>query len=264
MALQRDRPVTRLSSMSERNARRSVVAASVAAAATALAGCGGLQLPKPLVPPAPARVKERSPSFTVTVHNGGEVTSEAYLGRALVVVAAEPGYAGDVVGWLRLIEKRAGKPGEGYRLLAVVEGDAGDAREFAAPLRNECASLFAPQGQPPGKAPRAGIAYDLLGVPRMRAYGLSVEYRTRAEQIRRDEPRRADRMLEEARQIDERLSDRTKGTPGFRDAFGFVGEGPLVVVVGADGTLVAMIDGPPDGGRAEKLVPVLDGLSGRK
>ena len=247
--------------MSERNARRWVVAA---AAATILAGCGGLQLPKPLVPPVPARVKERSPSFTVMEHYGGELSSKDYLGCALVVVAAEPGYAADVVGWLRLVERRAGRPGGSYKLLAVVEGDAGNALKFAGPLENECASLFAPEGQPPGKAPRARIAYDLFGVRRMRAYRLSVEYKTRAEQIRRDEPRRADRMLKEARKIDERLSDRTKGKPGFRDAFGFVGEGPFVVVVGADGTLVALVDGPPDGGRAEKLAPLLDRLSARK
>lgn len=264
MALQGGRPVTRLTSMSEGNARRSALAAAVAAAATIVAGCGGLQLPKPLVPPEPARVKERSPSFTVTEHNGGELSSKDYLGCALVVVAAEPGYAGDVVGWLRLVERRAGEPGESYKLLAVVEGDAADALKFAGTLQTECASLFAPEGQPPDKAPRARTAYDLLGVSRMRKYRLSVEYRTRAEQIRKDEPRRADRMLEEARKIDEWLSDRTKGKPGFRDALGFVGEGPFVVVVGADGTLLVLVDGPPDGGRAEKLAPVLDGLSGRK
>ncbi len=262
--MQRGHPVIRLPSMSERNARRSVVAASVAAAATILAGCGGLRLPKPLIPPEPAAVKERSPAFTGTEHNGGELSSKDYLGCALVVVAAEPGYAGDVVGWVRLIERRAGEPGESYKLLAVVEGDAGDALKFAGLLETGRGSPFATENHPPGKAPPARIAYDLLGVPRMRAYRLSVEYRTRAEQIRRDEPRRADRMLEEARKIDERLSDRTKGKPGFRDALGFVGEGPFVVVVGADGTLLALVDGPPDGGRAGKLAPVLDGLSGGK
>jgi len=250
--------------MSGRNARRSALAASVAAAATIVAGCGGLQLPKPLIPPEPAAVKERSPAFTVTEHNGGELSSKDCLGCALVVVAAEPGYAADVVAWLRLVERRAGKPGDSYKLLAVVEGDAADALKFAGPLEAECASLFAPENPPSGEAPRARIAYDLFGVPRMRAYRLSVEYRTRSEQIRRDEPRRADRMVEEARKIDERLSDRSKGKPGFRDAFGFVGEGPFVVVVGADGTLLALVDGPPDGGRAGKLGPVLDGLSGGK
>ncbi|MHC4200632.1 MAG: hypothetical protein ACYSU0_11625 [Planctomycetota bacterium] len=250
--------------MSERNARRSALAASVAAAAAIVAGCGRLELPKPLVPPEFARVKERSPAFTVTEHNGGELSSKDCLGRALVVVAAEPGYAADVVGWLRLIERRAGEPGKRYVLLAVVEGDAADALKFAGVLEAECASLFAPEDRPPGNASRARIAYDLFGVPRMRAYRLSVEYRTRSEQIRRDEPRRADRMLDEAAKIDKRLSDRTKWKPGFRDAFGFVGEGPFVVVVGADGTLLALVDGPPDGGRAEKLAPVFDGLSGGK
>jgi hypothetical protein len=253
--------------MSEGNPRGSVaasIAASVAAAAMVMAGCGRLVLPKPLVPPEFARVNERSPSFAVVEHWGGEVSSEGCLGRALVVVAAEPDYTGGVVGWLRLVEKRAGRPGEGYGLLAVVEGDAGDAGEFARLLESECASLFAPEGQSPGTAPRARIAYDLLGVPRMRAFRRSVELKTRAEQVRRDEPRRADRMVKEAEKIDERLSDPSRGKPGFRDAFGFVGEGPFVVVVGADGTLLATIDGPPDGGRAEKLAPVLEALPAGK
>ena len=218
-------------------------------AAALVSGCGGLKIPRPVRAPAPARAKERSPSFTVTSLDGAEVSADDFAGRPLVVVAAEPGFIGDVLRWLRIIKGRAGEPGEAYRLLAVVEGGRGEALSLAVLLSE-------------ADEPGAGSLYvDLLGVPRMRAYCESAHLRQRADEVRKDEPGRAARMEKAADRIEAHLS---MGRPGFRDAFGFVGEGPLVVVVAADGTLLCMIDGPPDGGRKVKLAAALDEVFGKR
>lgn len=244
MALHRALGSPRLPGMRRASPRGTGLVAVAVVVGALAAGCGRFAFPRPLRAPAPAHLNQRSPSFTVTSAEGVEVSSSDFLGHALVVVAAEQGYVGDVARWLRFVEGRAGKRPEACKLLAIIGDDCRVALRLAPSLPEE-----------------VGLYVDLLGVSRMRAFCRSAELRARAGQIRKDEPGRADRMERAAKRIDAGLS---RGRSGFRDAFGFVGEGPLVVVVGSDGTLLAMIDGPPDGGRREKLAAALDEAASKK
>ncbi len=249
------------------------------AAALAVSGCGGLKLPSPLAPPDLARVNERSPGFTVTRTDAGgtylgEVSSRDFHGRALVVVAAAPRYFTDGVDWLRLVASvagAAGSKGEGrYDLVVVVEGNLVEAAD--------CASLL-PEG--------TLLCADLQGIRWMRAWREAAKWRRSAERVRAEESDRAEKMDRKAEKIEEELrtggaegelpgtqsgsggaGGKLPGTqsgsdgagrklPGLREAFGFVGEGPLAALVGPDGTLVALLDGPPDGGRGKAFAAAL-------
>ncbi len=126
-----------------------------------------------------------------------------------------------------------------YVLLAAVE-----VADFAAFLRVE---PVLPQG-----------TYHVAPVNarRERMHRMWVELVRHAKKLRRLGRRGAARAESRAESLGEQLRYEPLG---FRGAFGFVGEGPHVVAIGPDGSLLAVIDGPLSPGRAKVLTSALDG-----
>jgi hypothetical protein len=216
--------------------RRIVIRPTVAAMLAALvaAGCGPIRFPKPTPAPELARLKERCPAFTVFSPEWIEAGPSDFAGRPFVVVGVDRRYLRDLEPWLGLLSGR----GEGLARLVVIE----DARpEMSAALAAALPGGIDVRFDPPSK-------WDEI-------YAESFRLRRRADDARLDEPRKADKL--------ERRADRMKAAadarePGFRRALGLVGEGPHVAVVGADGTLLALVDGPLNDARARTVTQALD------
>lgn len=198
------------------------------------AGCGPLKLPKSTPAPDLARLKERCPSFIVFSPEGMETGPSDFAGKPLVVVGVHHQYLRDLEAWMELFGDR----GEKFAVITVIED--------ATPGTYASVSVVLP-----GR-------YDLHFDPPSkwdRMYAESFRLRRRADDARLDSPRKADKL--------ERKADHMKATadahpPGFRRALGLVGEGPHVAVIGADGTLLALVDGPRIDRRERKVTMAID------
>jgi len=198
------------------------------------AGCGQLKLPKPTPAPELARLKERCPRFTVLSPEWIEAGPSDYADKPLVVVGVDHRYLRGLAPWVDFLRPRI----DGAARLFVVEG--ADPRMFPA-LAGSLPSGIDVHFDPSNK-------WDRL-------YAESFRLRRRADDARLDSPGKADRL--------EAKADRAKAAadarePGFRRALGLVGEGPHVAVVGADGTLLALVDGPLSDSRGRRVAEALD------
>jgi len=204
-------------------------------AALVAAGCTGqIRLPKPTPAPDLARLKERCPSFTVLSPEWIETGPSGFAGRPLVTVGVDHRYLRDLGPWIELLRGRD----EDLALLVVVEGaHPGMHAALAGALPEGTDAYF----DPPDRWEKA--------------YAESFRLRRRADDARLDEPGKADAL--------ERKADRLRAAadaqePGFRRALGLVGEGPHVAVIGPDGTLLALVDGPLDDSRKRKVTDAVD------
>jgi hypothetical protein len=179
--------------------------------AVAAAACVPFKPPEPATPPAPARVLDRAPPFSVFAPDGTEVASDGLVGRVLVVVAADPGFMAEMLPWIGLVRRRYGEPGGRYELVVAVEGTA------------------------PGELSRVD-------------HRLPWEVALHADTPARGASPRPDEKLPPDRRS------------RLKQAFGLVGEGPHVIAVGPDGTLLALLDGPAVWERTERLCLALDGV----
>ena len=202
------------------------------------AGCGPLKLPKPTPAPEFARLKERCPRFTIVTPEWIEAGPSDFSGKPLVVIGVHHEYLRDLRPWIRLLRAR----GKGFAMLVVIEdAKPGTYESIAGALPGELDVHF----DPPSK-------WDHV-------YAESFRLRRRADDARLDAPRKADKL--------ERKADRMKAAadahyPGFRRALGLVGEGPHVAVIGPDGTLHALVDGPRIDAREKKVIAALDVVLG--
>ncbi len=198
------------------------------------AGCGQIRLPKLTPAPDLARLKERCPAFTVLSPEWIESGPSDFAGRAVAVVAADYRYRGDLGPWVDFLRGRGGD----CAIIIVIEG-AGPAMH--AELAPSLPSGMDVHFDPPSK-------WD-------RVYAESFRMRRRADDARLDSPRKADDLERKARLFQAAAEARE---PGFRRALGLVGEGPHVAVIGPDGTLLALVDGPRDNGRGEKVSAAIE------
>ncbi|MHC5058293.1 MAG: hypothetical protein ACYTKD_26860 [Planctomycetota bacterium] len=203
-------------------------------AALVAGGCGPIRFPKPTPAPELARIRERCPRFTVLSPEWIEAGPSHLAGRPLVVVGVHHQYLRDLKPWIDLLCGR----GEGLAKLVIIEdAHPGMYVALAASLPGELDVHF----DPPSK-------WDEV-------YAESFRLRRRADDARLDEPRKADKFERKA----ERLKDAADARePGFRRALGLVGEGPHVAVIGPDGTLLALVDGPLNKARERKVTEALD------
>lgn len=215
---------------------RSQVTAMLAAFVTTFVatGCGQIRFPKPTPAPELARLKERCPRFTVLSPEWIEAGPSAFAGKPLVVVGVHHEYHRDLGPWMDLLRSR----GEGFATLVIVEGAGpGSYTRVAGASGGELDIHF----DPPSK-------WD-------RVYAESFRLRRRADDARLDSPGKADKL---ERKADAMRAAADARDPGFRRALGLVGEGPHVAVIGPDGTLLALVDGPLSEGRGRKVIAALD------
>lgn len=203
-------------------------------AALVAAGCGPLKLPKPTPAPELARLKERCPAFTVLSPERIEAGPSDFSGRPLVVVGVHHEYLRDLDPWLDFLRAR----GKGFATLVVIEdANPGAYEALAGALPGGLDVHFDPQSK-----------WD-------KVYAESFRLRRWADDARLDEPRKADELERKADRM-QTLAD--AHYPGFRRALGLVGEGPHVAVIGPDGTLHALVDGPLNDVREKKVAAALD------
>ena len=193
-----------------------------ALATALLAGCGQFKLPEALTPPEFAPVGQRAPEFNVLAEDPGrpgwfrEVRSESFEGSILVAMGAQPGFVGELLPWLEVLEAKYGRP----RIAGSGESDAG---RYTVILIVERGSFnLADRAQEP----------TLAMLRSLMPSGLTLHL----------DPRRDF--------VDSKETEKSR--------FGFVGEGPHIAVVSADGTLLALIEGPVSERRAARLVEAMD------
>ncbi len=186
-------------------------------------------------------MKERAPSFTVWAPDGTELKSGEFAGKTLLVVAGERGFVRDIVLWVQFIRTRYGEPDGKHALLAVIERAAPGVRGDLAPLLPGTPEFHV---EPRDKQME-------------RALRKLSELRRWERVLRKRGSGGAERVGRKASRLDEWIN---KQPPSFRRAFGLVGEGPHVIAVGPDGTLVFLIDGPLDERRGRELAAAVDPL----
>lgn len=203
-------------------------------AAFFVAGCGPLKLPRSTPAPDLARLKERCPSFIVLSPEKIEVGPSDFAGKPLVVLGVHHQYLRDLGPWMELFGDR----GEKFAVIVVIEdATTGTYARVSAVLPSGTDIHF----DPPSK-------WD-------RIYAESFRLRRRAADARLDSAKKADKLESKAERM-KAIAD--AHAPGFRRALGLVGEGPHVAVIGADGTLLALVDGPRINRRERKVTTAID------
>jgi hypothetical protein len=192
-------------------------------ATAVLAGCGQFRLPEALTPPEFAPVGQRAPEFSVLAEDPDspgrfmKVDSKSFEGGILVAMGAQPGFVGEIIPWLEVLEAHYGKP----RIAGP--GESGAGRYTVILIVERGSSNLADRAQEPTLA----ILRSLM------PSGLTLHV----------DPRR----------------DFVDSKETEKSTFGFVGEGPHIAVVSADGTLLGLTEGPVSEKRAARLIEAMDG-----
>ncbi len=194
-----------------------------ALATALLAGCGQFKLPQALTPPEFAPIGQRAPEFSVMAENPDrpgrfmDVHSKSFKGSILVAMGAQPGFVGEFIPWLEVLESHYGKP----RIAGP--GESGTGRYTVILVVERGSTNLADRAQEPTLALlRPLMPPDLtLHVDPKRDF------------------------------VDSKETEKSR--------FGFVGEGPHIAVISADGTLLALVEGPASEKRVARLVKAMDG-----
>ncbi len=203
-----------------------------------LAGCGQFKMPEATTPPQWAVLGERAPAFTVFAEDPllpgklDEVSSGDFKGSVLVAMGAEAGFAGELLPWLEVLEGLYGPPRRPASSVGADE-DEKDAGRY-------CVLLIVERAEPRKlsrfklvrKLRRLKLVRKLRGLKRV--------------------------MPDEHALLIDPDGEFAKAGKAEEDRFGFVGEGPHIAVISADGTLLALVDGPVSERRSRRLVEAMD------
>lgn len=185
-----------------------------------VAGCGQFKMPEATTPPEWAVVGERAPAFRV-------FAEDPLLPRKLNEVSSGD-FEGSVLVAMGAEADFAGELLPWLHVLEVLYGPPRRFASFVGPDRDE---------------KDAGRYWVLIIIERAGPAAL--------EGLRRVMPEGLTMLVDPHGEF-------ANAAEAEENRFGFVGEGPHIAVISADGTLLVLIDGPVSEGRSRRLIEAMD------